>query len=351
MEAAPWQQLLTIWKALSLDQGMVGSAGSGMRGKVSRRVITSTDEFLDAGRTGGILPILLRPGAIHAELIRAHLGPLVADAVYCSVPLALRGETVPDRVWLVAPMNRTGSGQLNGEPLTPGNLLAFGGSAEVAGASGAPLRCGIVSIAPSALERTATELGIKSHLPGEGEFRVAPVVDRGRLSRAFDLLSYTVSHDEDAALTKREADAIEQTFLEIAVRSIGGDSSRSSPYQPARLTSARIVRTCEDCARKWRYQNVTLAGLCEASGVSERRVRSAFYECYQMSPTAYLRITALHAVRRELVEGPHLRDAVSRAATNWGFWHLSRFAAQYRALFGESPRHTLSHRTDRPQAA
>ena len=323
----------------------------GQRGNVSRRVITSTDEFLDASRTGGILPILVRPGPIHAELIRAHLGSLTADSVYCSLPLALRGEMVADRVWLVAPMNGTGSGQLNGELLTPGNLFAFGGSAEVAGASRAPLRCGIVSIAPSALERTATALGIKSHLPGKGEFRVTSVIDRGRLSRAFDLLSYTVNQGEDAALTKREADAIERTFLEIAVRSFAGDSSRSSPYQSARLTSAKIARTCEDYARKWRYQDVTLADLCAASGVSERRVRSAFYECYQMSPTAYLRVTALNAVRRELIEGPHLRDAVSRTATDWGFWHLSRFAAQYRALFGESPRHTLRHRTDRPQAA
>ena len=330
---------------------MGGSAGSGMRGNVNRRVITSADEFLDASRTVGILPILVRSGAIHAELIRAHLGPLVADAVYCSLPLALRGETVADRVWLVVPMNRTGSGQLNGEPLTPGNLLAFGGSAEVAGASGAPLQCGILSIAPSALERTATALGIKSHPPGKGEFRVAPVVDGGRLTRAFDLLSCTVTHHKDAALTKRDAGAIERAFLEIAARSLAGDSSCSPPYQSGRLTSAKIARTCEDYARKWRYQNVTLAALCEASGVSERRVRSAFYECYQMSPTAYLRVTALNAVRRELVEGPHLRGAVSRAASDWGFWHLSRFAAQYRALFGESPRHTLSHRADRPQAA
>jgi len=96
---------------------------------------------------------------------------------------------------------------------------------------------------------------------------------------------------------------------------------------------------------------VTLADLCEASGVSERRVRSAFYECYQMSPTAYLRVTALNAVRRELVEGPHLPGAVSRTAADWGFWHLSRFAAQYRELFGESPRHTLSHQAHLPQTA
>jgi AraC-like DNA-binding protein len=289
-------------------------------GNVNRRVITSTGEFLDASRIGGILPILVRPGALHAELIRAHLGPLVADAVYCSVPLVLRGETVADRVCLVAPMSRTGSGQLNGEPLSPGNLLAFGGSAEVAGASGAPFQCGILSIAPSALERTAAALGIKPYLPGEGEFRVTPVVGRGHLSRAFGLLSFTVNHRNYAALTKREAGAIERAFLEIAVRSLADDSSHSSPCQSARLTSAKIARICEDYARKWRYQNVTLADLCEASGVSERRVRSAFYECYQMSPTAYLRVTALNAVRRELVEGPRLRGAVSRAATDWGFW-------------------------------
>jgi AraC family transcriptional regulator, ethanolamine operon transcriptional activator len=338
-------------RASDRDRERPSRASSGVGGNVNRRVITSTGEFLDAGRTGGIVPILVRPGAIHAELIRAHVGPLVADTVYCSLPLALRGETVADRICLVVPMDRTGSGQLNGEPLIPGKLLAFGGSAEVAGASGAPLQCGILSIPPSALERTATALGIKSHPPGKGEYRVTPVVDPGRLGKAFGLLSCTVNHYKKAVLTKREASAIERAFLEVAVRSLAGDSSRSSPYESARLTSVKIARTCEDYARKWRYQNVTLADLCEASGVSERRVRSAFYECYQMSPTAYLRVTALNAVRRELLEGSHLRGAVSRAAADWGFWHLSRFAAQYRELFGESPRHTLSHRAHLPQAA
>ena len=96
-------------RASDRDRERAGFGGSGMWGTVNRRVITSTDEFLDASRTGGILPILVRPGAIHAERMRAHLGPLAADAVYCSVPLALRGETVADRVWLVVPMNRIAS--------------------------------------------------------------------------------------------------------------------------------------------------------------------------------------------------------------------------------------------------
>ena len=93
------------------------------------------------------------------------------------------------------------------------------------------------------------------------------------------------------------------------------------------------------------YQSVTLAGLCGAAGVSERRLRQAFYECFGLSPTAYLRIAALNQVRHALVEGPPRRDAVTRAASEFGFWHLSRFAGQYRALFGESPSTTLAHRS------
>ena len=44
--------------------GTGSAAVTGIRGDLRRRVITSTDEFLDASLTGGILPILVRPGAI-----------------------------------------------------------------------------------------------------------------------------------------------------------------------------------------------------------------------------------------------------------------------------------------------
>jgi AraC-like DNA-binding protein len=331
----------------SPDQTVRGGAVGG----VNRQVITSIDTFVEASQAGGIVPMLLRPGLIRAELIRANLGPLVADAVHCSPPLAFRGETVADRIWLVVPMNRTSSGHLNGQPLTPGHLLAFGGSVEVAGASGALLQCGMLSITSDAFERTATAFGVKSPVLGEGEFRVVRLVDRARLSRAFDFLSRSVHHQNDVALTRREADAIQRSFLEIAARSLAADSSGRSPFPSARFRSARIARLCEDYARRSRYQNVTLADLCTASGFSERRIRSAFYDCYQMSPTAVMRVTALNAVRRDILDGPHVDGTVSRAASDWGFWHLSRFAAQYRALFGELPSHTLQYRLDQSEGA
>ena len=103
-----------------------------------------------------------------------------------------------------------------------------------------------------------------------------------------------------------------------------------------------IARVCEEFAASSQYQSVTLTELCRASGASERRVRQAFYESYGMSPTAYLRVAALHEVRRALLGKSPSRGAITRVASDYGFWHLSRFAGQYRALFGESPSATCS---------
>ena len=121
------------------------------------------------------------------------------------------------------------------------------------------------------------------------------------------------------------------TMTTIAARAIGRN----------RATSTEIVDACTAYAERVRYQGVTMLALCAVSGASERRVRDAFYECCGMSPTAYLRIAALREVRNALLARPEARDAVTRAAADLGFWHLSRFAGQYRAQFGESPRETV----------
>jgi AraC-like DNA-binding protein len=105
--------------------------------------------------------------------------------------------------------------------------------------------------------------------------------------------------------------------------------------------SARITDACIEYATRVRFQHVTIADLCAVAGVSERRLRDAFYDVHGTSPTAQLRKLALIEVRRALFEAPSARDAVTRVAMDFGFEHLSRFAGHYRAAFGESPSATL----------
>jgi len=125
---------------------------------------------------------------------------------------------------------------------------------------------------------------------------------------------------------------------------------QETPAPRARISSVKVVGACVRYAVSVRYQRVMLSDLSAASGVSERRVRDAFCDCYGMSPTAYLRIAALFAVRRALTEDPSARDAVTRAASDFGFWHLGRFAGYYRALFGESPSETVARARTRAES-
>jgi transcriptional regulator GlxA family with amidase domain len=106
-------------------------------------------------------------------------------------------------------------------------------------------------------------------------------------------------------------------------------------------SNERIVSACLLLAENLQYHDVTMTALCGAAGASERRVRHAFVETVGVSPMPYLRSVALESVRRALEDNPFERDAVTRAASDFGFSHLSRFAGHYRTQFGESPRDTV----------
>ena len=310
---------------------------------LQHQVITSVDELVDPVASARMTPLVLRAGAIRAEWVRVNIDGVLVEVGDYSFPVTTQGQSLAERVTLLTPMRRV-SGQLNGEAAVPGLLHSWGGASEVRGAMASPASVGVLSLPVDALERTALALGVDVDLPDDGEFRTVDAVDWARLHALLDETLQTGRALPGSTLDPHRSRSLRAALLELAVRTFDR-KSRTGRRVPHHLNDMRITRLCEDYAETTHYHDVTLASLCGVSGMSERRVRQAFYECYGMSPTAYLRIAALHHVRSVLLEGPPLRDAVSRAAADFGFWHLSRFAAQYRALFGESPSATLMRRS------
>jgi AraC family ethanolamine operon transcriptional activator len=100
-------------------------------------------------------------------------------------------------------------------------------------------------------------------------------------------------------------------------------------------TRQRIVRMARDYMQTHADEVITVPDLCEATHASRRALQYAFEDVLQVSPVTYLRCMRLNRVRRDLARDPdaHVGDVAAR----WGFWHLSRFAADYRELFGELP--------------
>ncbi|EPC02994.1 hypothetical protein L861_22040 [Litchfieldella anticariensis FP35 = DSM 16096] len=109
----------------------------------------------------------------------------------------------------------------------------------------------------------------------------------------------------------------------------------------APLVAPRHVRAAVDYMHAHLHQSLTMADIAAAVGVSVRSLQAAFRRFYDTTPMNYLRRLRLEAVHQELAS-PENRLPVSEVALKWGFVHLGRFAAQYRAAYGVYPSATAT---------
>jgi AraC family ethanolamine operon transcriptional activator len=87
---------------------------------------------------------------------------------------------------------------------------------------------------------------------------------------------------------------------------------------------------------------LTVAELAGTLRVTPRALEYAFESAVGVPPARYILSRRLNRVRRDILA--KRATTVTAAASRRGFENLSRFAAQYRDLFGELPSETLSSR-------
>jgi transcriptional regulator GlxA family with amidase domain len=90
-----------------------------------------------------------------------------------------------------------------------------------------------------------------------------------------------------------------------------------------------------------------LPEICAAINVPERTLRTCCQEQLGMGPKRYLQLRRLHLAHRALRSATQEETTVTKVATEFGFWHFSRFAGNYRQLFGEAPSATLNRNAPR----
>lgn len=89
------------------------------------------------------------------------------------------------------------------------------------------------------------------------------------------------------------------------------------------------------------HRDIPLTAIAEAIYVTPRALQYMFRKHLDCTPTEYLRKVRLDHVHRELLAADRTTTSVSHVAAKWGFTHVGRFAAYYRAAFGQSPHDTL----------
>lgn len=116
------------------------------------------------------------------------------------------------------------------------------------------------------------------------------------------------------------------------------DAIFAAPPQP----SARLVERVVEYVETSGDPAFTVADLAEFAGVSERSLHVAFRRRLGTSPIAYVRGVRLQRAHEELSRAePNGGGTVTEIGLRYGFTNGGRFAAAYRARFGESPSETL----------
>jgi transcriptional regulator GlxA family with amidase domain len=111
--------------------------------------------------------------------------------------------------------------------------------------------------------------------------------------------------------------------------------------QPDRIAGSKPVRRAVQAIHDAPESPYTLGQLAEVAGVSTRSLQEGFRRYVGTSPTAYLREVRLARAHEDLRRMDHAATSVAEVAHRWGFLHLGRFAAHYRAKYGVSPSRTL----------
>ncbi|WP_116613412.1 AraC family transcriptional regulator [Paraburkholderia unamae] len=89
------------------------------------------------------------------------------------------------------------------------------------------------------------------------------------------------------------------------------------------------------------YDDLSPETVAFASNVSLRKMYALFKLHAKESPRSFIQRLKFDRVRADLLNA-RTSDSVTEIATRYGFSHLSRFSAAYRARYGELPSHTLS---------
>ena len=112
--------------------------------------------------------------------------------------------------------------------------------------------------------------------------------------------------------------------------------------RPGQGGENRAIRAAKAYIEQHLAEPMTVGDIAAAAGVSERTLQAAFQAEVSITPMGYLRDRRLDRARAELADAAmEDRTSVTEVAERWGFGHLGRFAAEYKARFGESPSQTL----------
>jgi AraC-like DNA-binding protein len=135
------------------------------------------------------------------------------------------------------------------------------------------------------------------------------------------------------------ARALEQDLIQALIASLTTTAARAQGVD--KRDHASIMISFEEVLAQHLGDCLHMPTLCELIGVTQQALRSSCAEFLGMSPTRYVLLRRLRQARIALRDAEPDAMNIAELAQGFGFEQLARFAAEYQAVFGETPSTTL----------
>lgn len=112
-------------------------------------------------------------------------------------------------------------------------------------------------------------------------------------------------------------------------------------HVPSQTADERSFSLIDSYIENHIKEDVGIDALAEQCHVSQRTLYDRFTHVKAMTPSAYIKKKKLRQIYQHLSDPVHLARNVTELALEYGFSHLGRFSAEYKALFSELPSETI----------
>jgi AraC-like DNA-binding protein len=245
----------------------------------------------------------------------------------------------PDRVFITFAAHSSRPLRWGGVELQAGDIVFHGRGERMHERTGGPCHWASISQTPQHLAACSKALtGTDLAAPRAGQVLRLPASILAPLRRLHADACRLVEKKPALMAQPEVARALEQDLIYALVACL---SEPDGKHVTPKRYRADAMRQFEDALAAPHERPRALRELCKSIGVPERTLRICCTEFLGMAPTRYFRLRRLGMVRAALRRADPAGANVSDIAARYGFRQPGRFAAQYRAVFGEAPLTTL----------
>jgi len=270
-------------------------------------------------------------GEFYGSILEIQLQDAQVFTEHCSHALHQQCNVWSDSIWLGLPVDAASQSKINGLDVSDTHLMCRPGDCDFELITPAAFDIFGIVIKQEALMHAANTQGI--------ELNWQDLIQHGRLTlpkRTLDSARYVLNRMLSQC-TQQPPLAIQQDLVVMTMLELLQKESHAPSVSASFQRRKHIVDSVKQFLHEHTDAPITITQLCAMANVSRRTLQYSFETVLGISPLQFLRVSRLNGVRRHLLT----TDAsIADVAAQWGFWHLSQFAKDYKQLFGELPSQT-----------